>query len=198
MINGWQCRVASLLVTLALVVVLALVPVARADRAASRRPKIYLSTCENVVVAPRSFEVVCVAPGGLLGTTFPSTAEHLIYRHYGSGVALATGVIHACLLGPVQDLRLCPEGLLPPSEEAETSGRVLPASFRFFDVVSCTRVDAQFPPGKSVFYVRPHLFYRKLSYRLAGQAWNTRSIMPRNEVDTRVQPTCQKAMLRVR
>jgi hypothetical protein len=173
-----------------------------AHRTAQKIPKVYISTCDRAVVAPQSFEVVCVSPGGLLGTTFPSFAEHLVYHQYGSAVAHATGTLRACLLGPVENLQLCPVGLLPPSEEAETSrGHLLPASFKFFDVVTCTHVESFFTQrfgsarNKTVFYRSWHLLYAEFSYRLAGQTWNTRSIMPRNEVETSIQPTCRHVKL---
>jgi hypothetical protein len=174
---------------------------ARAAGAEPSRPRIYISRCDGrTVVAPGSFEVICASPGGLLGTTFPSTAEHLVYRHYGSAVALATGSINACLLEPVQNLRLCPEGLLPPSEEAETSrDHMLAASFRFFDIVRCTHVDANGSLNRrSSIYDTWQLYYREFSYRFAGQPWNTQSIAPRNEIETSVQPTCRNVKLRKR
>ena len=135
-----------------------------AGRVKPRQPLIYVNVC-SPQLAPRAF--------GLFGcSTSPAPppltrAYGLSYRHYGASVALANGMVDACLGSDSQLLEACLEGERFQAERGE-SYRSYPAEFRFFQVVRCTSRE----------HPRPRLYYGKFSYTFAGRPWETRTNLP--------------------
>src|SRR5271165_4887514 len=152
---------------------------ARANRS-PRKPRIYVAGCSEPLFAPHSFEFVC---GSEPDPPPTPRALGLVYRHYGSTVAVASGWLRVCLVGAPQQLHVCPYGYPQPAEE---SRHTYPASFRFFDVISCTG-------GITGFGT--HFYYGEFSYTFAGLPWTTR---PRPFTDAGgpdQQPKCRPAHL---
>jgi hypothetical protein len=140
--------------------------VSLARHAKAHLPRIYISLCGTPAVAPPRF---LFGPcGDALGPLRQAEALDLKYRHYGTGLVLASGEVRVCLGPSSQVLALC--GEYPEYPKEEPSFLSYPAAFRFFDVVSCT----------SRVYVIPSLFYGKFSYTFAGRPWETRSHLPPN------------------
>jgi len=79
-------------------------------------------------------------------------------------------------------LEACLEGAQYQAERGQ-SYRSFPATFRFFDVVSCT--SREFP--------LPHLYYAKFSYTFAGRPWETRTDLPLNRIGVNEPAKCHPA-----
>jgi hypothetical protein len=134
-----------------------------ARRANAHQPRIYIDAC-GAAFAPRSFLFECSTSAGPPPQT---RAFDLTYRHYGTGLALAVGEVDVCLGPDSRVQEFCLEGARYRAEAGE-SYRTYRATFRFFDVVSCT----------SRMYSGPRLFYGKFSYTFAGRPWETRTHLP--------------------
>jgi len=117
-------------------------------------PLIYINSC-GTKVAPKLWLFGCT---NALGPLRQTEAYDLTYRHYGTGLALASGKMNVCLGPGSKVLAFCAEAA--PAEVAYLSG---PASLRFFDVVRCT----------SDAFSAPRLLYGKASFTLAGRPWET-------------------------
>jgi hypothetical protein len=134
-----------------------------ASRARARQPRIYINVC-GPELEPRAFNLwgcsTSPAPPPL------SRAYGLTYRHYGTSLALARGMVDVCLGPGSEVLEFC---FQLPQDRAERgeSYRSFPALFRFFDVLSCT---SQELPA-------PHLYYGKFSFTFAGRPWETHAFV---------------------
>jgi hypothetical protein len=167
---GAAVRLGGVFVAIAAgVAALALMPAASlARRMKAHLPRVYVGDTCVPELAPRAFVVygcsTSPAPPPLTG------AYDLTYRHYGTGLALATGKLAVCLGPKSQVLEACLEGERYQAEAGQ-SYLSFPATFRFFDVVSCTTHEY---PGRPV----PRLYYGKLSYTFAGRPWETHTDLP--------------------
>jgi hypothetical protein len=135
-----------------------------ASRAKPHQPRIYINNC-GPELEPPAFGLW----GGCSSSPAPpplSTAYGLVYRHYGTRLALASGMVDVCLGPGSEVLEWC---FQLPQDRAERgqSYRSFPAAFRFFDVLSCT---SQELPA-------PHLYYGKFSFRFAGRPWETHAFV---------------------
>jgi hypothetical protein len=149
-------------------VALALMPavtLARRVKPPSPRIYVYVHDCApfSIVAPVRLFGFCSTSP-----SPPPLTRAYVVkYRHYGTGLALGTGELEVCLGPHSEVLEYCLEGEHFQAERGESYSS-FPASFRFFDVVSCT----------SHNYPVPRLYYGEFSYTFDGRPWETRTDLP--------------------
>jgi hypothetical protein len=177
-----RCNLATLLIGAALAgtIALALLPSAGRAKGAPGNPRIYVAGCSQPFFAPRSFAFECSS------AVDPPPTPHaygLTYRRYGAAVALASGLLKVCLVGPPQQLRVCPYEYPQP---AEVSEHAYTASFRFFHIIRCTG-------GITGFGT--HLYYGEFSYTFAGLPWVTRTRPFTDVGGPDQQPKCRPAHL---
>ena len=173
-------RFPSLLPLAPLACLLAALLFPSASLAARAAPRIYIAGCDTPFFEPRSFIFECspaVDP--------PPTprAYGLTYRHYGSSVAFASGWVSVCLVGPPEQLQVCPYTYPQPPDKSE---HTFAASFRFFDVISCTG-------GLSRYGT--HLYYGEFSYTFAGLPWASSARPFTDAGGPAQQPICRPARL---